>query len=120
MRVGWPWCSDAGEMQTRMSTTNYGDVIGIPNHGVLRVGVGLLPGGAEEWWLTSGVTDSSRATVVVCGAASWNHLITLDRLPGMARRMPGRNAVRKAISPSPALPIASAAFFTRLRKTWMS
>jgi sugar/nucleoside kinase (ribokinase family) len=27
------------------------------------------------------VTDSSRATVVVCGPASWNHLITLDRLP---------------------------------------
>lgn len=31
--------------------------------------------------MTSVVTDSSRATVVVCGPASWNHLITLDRLP---------------------------------------
>lgn len=27
------------------------------------------------------MTDSSRATVVFCGPASWNHLITLDRLP---------------------------------------
>ena len=40
--------------------------------------------------------------------------------PGIERRMPGRKAVRKTISPSFVSPMASAAFFTRFRKTWMS
>ena len=46
---------------------------------------------------------------------------TLSWVPGTDTRMPGRNAVDKVISPqSLAIPMASAAFFTRLRKTWIS
>ena len=41
-------------------------------------------------------------------------------LPGTESRMPGRKAVVSTISPSGASPIASAAFLTRLRKTWTS
>ena len=46
--------------------------------------------------------------------------VTLVGLPGTERRMPGRKAVVSTISPSGASPIASAAFLTRLRKTWIS
>jgi hypothetical protein len=41
-------------------------------------------------------------------------------LPGTCSRTPGRNAVVNSIWPSPWSPIASEAFFTRLRKTWMN
>ena len=41
--------------------------------------------------------------------------------PGSDSRTPGRNAVDSAISPPIGFsPIASAAFFTRLRNTWTS
>ena len=47
--------------------------------------------------------------------------LTRGRLPGTERRTPGRNDVVSVIWPSAlSSPIASAAFLTRLRNTWMS
>ena len=47
--------------------------------------------------------------------------LTRSREPGTCSRTPGRKAVVSSISPSSASgPMASAAFFTRFRNTWIS
>ena len=70
--------------------------------------------------LATALTQGRRITYLMAGLAIMFAAVWLrSREPGTWRRTPVRKAVERTISPSSAsIPIASAAFLTRLSTTW--